>query len=133
MIIGVGNDITDIRRIENSLERFGERFINRIFSSTEQQKANRRKGNIRAYVSTYAKRFAAKEAFMKAMGTGYADGVYFKDISVVNDSHGKPDIELSGGALEAFRRVTGGKEAKLHLSMSDEYPYAFAVVIVETL
>ncbi len=133
MIIGIGNDICDIRRIEKSISRFGDRFINRIFSDAEIAKANRRKENTRNYASTFAKRFAAKEAFMKAVGTGYSHGVHFKKISVVNDKVGKPMIELSQTTKSFVENMTEGKEYKVHVTMTDDYPHAFAVVIIEVI
>lgn len=129
MIIGLGNDLVDIRRIEDSLERFGERFIAKVFTETEQATAEQRQGQARA--GAYAKRWAAKEALVKALGK---DGVGWRDIEVSNDSEGRPILTLSGGAAALLaRRIPDGMRAALHLSLSDEYPMAQAVVIVEAL
>ena len=98
MIIGIGSDLIDIRRVEKVLDRYGARFVDRCFTLTEKQKAERRRGGGRR-VDTYAKRFAAKEAMSKALGTGFSRGVYMRDIGVVNDSGGKPSFVLTGGAL----------------------------------
>ncbi len=133
MIVGLGNDICDIRRIEQSITKFGDRFINRIFSEQEIAKANKRKANFKNYAATYAKRFAAKEALMKALGTGYAKGVHFKKISIVNDISGKPTIELSGSTADFLKQKIGDKPANINVTMTDEYPYAFAVVLIEVL
>ncbi len=102
MIIGIGNDLIDIRRIERTLERFGERFIERIFTPLERQKAERRRNR----VETYAKRFAAKEACSKALGTGFRRGVYWRDLGVVNLPGGKPSMKLTGGALKRLQELT---------------------------
>lgn len=133
MIIGTGNDITDIRRIEKTLERFGERFIKRVFTDIEIAKANSRKGaGAKVIASTYAKRFAAKEAFSKALGTGFNQGVFMKDIGVVNAPSGKPTIQLSGNAQRLLVGATPrGHLAEVHLTITDEYPYAQAYVIIE--
>lgn len=129
MIIGLGNDLVDIRRIEDSLERFGERFIAKVFTEGERAKAESRAGPVRA--ATYAKRFAAKEALVKALGK---EGVGWRDIEVINDGEGRPGLALSGGAAALLaRRIPAGMRACLHLSLSDEYPLAQAVVIIEAL
>lgn len=137
MIIGIGQDTTDIRRIEKTLARFGEKFEQRVFTTTEQAKAHRRKdgGQRNGMASTYAKRFAAKEACAKALGTGFRDGVYHKDIGVVNLPSGQPTIELTGLALNHFNRMIDHKlyRPKIHVSLSDEYPYAQATVIIEAI
>ncbi len=133
MIIGLGNDICDIRRIEKTIENFGDKFIKRVFSDAEIAKADKRKANLKNYYSTYAKRFAAKEALMKALGTGYSHGVHFKKISVVNDKVGKPMIELSASTKDFLDKKTNGKPANIHVTMTDDYPYAFAVVLIEVL
>ncbi len=127
MILGIGSDITDIRRIEKSLERFKERFEQRIFTEAEQKKATSR-----AYPArTYAKRFAAKEACAKALGTGMNLGVFWRDMEVVNRTGGAPSMRLSGGALKRLQAMTPkGMEAFIHVSLSDEYPYAQAQVII---
>lgn len=133
MIFGIGNDIADIRRIEKSIKRFGDRFIHRVFSDAEIAKAERRKANFRNYAGTFAKRFAAKEALMKALGTGYSHGVHYKKISIVNDKVGKPVIKLTGSTAEFLDGIADGKKVNVHVTMTDEYPYAFAVVVVEIL
>lgn len=131
MIIGLGNDLIDIRRIESTLDRFGDRFIARIFTEKEQAKAKGRGGTGRGLASTYAKRFAAKEACAKALGTGFRRGVFWRDLGVVNLPSGKPTLELSGGALERLREITPeGMIAQVDLTMTDDYPWAEAVVII---
>lgn len=138
MILGIGNDICDIRRIEKSLARFGEVFENRVFTENEKAKARRRAGGGKnnGTASTYAKRFAAKEALGKALGTGVGagGGIYWRDISVVNLPSGKPTIELTNGALAALKHITPAKhKAVIHVSLVDEYPMAQAFVIIEAL
>jgi holo-[acyl-carrier protein] synthase len=130
MIIGIGNDIIDIRRIEKSLERFGDRFVNRVFTEVEQRKSDKRAQR----ASSYAKRFAAKEACSKALGTGLSHGVFWRDMGVVNLPSGAPTMNLTGGAAERLKRMTpAGLEVKVHLTMTDEYPYAQAIVIIESV
>ncbi len=130
MIIGIGNDLVDIRRIEKTLKTHQERFIKRCFSQSEQQQLLTRKDNQKAQF--LAKRFAAKEACVKALGSGFVDDIYLKDISVERDSAGKPSLILSGGVLEKLHEVVGGnKKPYLHLSLSDEPPYASAFVVLE--
>ncbi|OFX10420.1 MAG: holo-ACP synthase [Alphaproteobacteria bacterium RIFOXYD12_FULL_60_8] len=134
MILGLGNDLIDIRRIESTLERYGERFIERIFTEQEQAKATKRGGNPRGLASTYAKRFAAKEACAKALGTGFRRGVYWRDMGVVNLPTGKPTLELTGGALERLQAITpDGKRVQVDLTMTDDYPWAEAVVIISAI
>ncbi|WP_337995592.1 holo-ACP synthase [Oleispirillum naphthae] len=134
MILGIGNDLIDIRRIEATLERFGERFVQRIFTPAEQAKATRRKGVPRIYASTLAKRFAAKEACAKALGTGLRRGVFWRDMGVVNAPSGQPTLLLTGGAAaRAAALVPPGHAARLHLTMTDDYPWAEAVVILEAV
>ncbi|MBL8630028.1 MAG: holo-ACP synthase [Rhodospirillaceae bacterium] len=131
MILGIGNDLIDIRRIESTLERFGERFIQRIYTEEEQRKANRRKGAGNAYASTYAKRYAAKEAASKALGTGFRDGVYWRDLGVVNLPSGKPTVVMTGGAAERLKAMTPpGMDVRVDLTLTDEYPMAEALVII---
>lgn len=128
MIIGMGNDIIDIRRVERTLERFGERFILRVFTETERAKSDRR----RARAASYAKRFAAKEACSKALGTGLRQGVFWRDMGVVNLKSGKPTLALTGGAaarLEAL--MPPGHVAEIHLTITDDFPTAQAFVIIE--
>jgi holo-[acyl-carrier protein] synthase len=134
MIIGLGSDLIDIRRIEKTLARYGERFINRIFTPAEQAKAERRKGAGSAYASTYAKRYAAKEAAAKALGTGFRHGVFWRDLGVVNTPSGKPTVAMTGGAAERLKALTPpGMVAQIDLSLTDEYPMAQAVVIISAI
>jgi holo-[acyl-carrier protein] synthase len=129
MIIGIGSDILDIRRIERTIERHGERFLERIFTSAERAKAEKRTERIRA--ATYAKRFAAKEAASKALGTGFRAGVFWRDLGVVNLPSGQPTLRLTGGAAERLRAITpAGHGAVIALTMTDEFPYAQAVVVI---
>ena len=130
MIIGLGSDLVDIRRIERVLERHGERFTCRVFTETERVKAERRRGR----AATYAKRFAAKEACAKALGTGFRRGVFFRDMGVVNLPSGRPTLELTGGALAQLRRITPeGYEARIDLSLTDDYPLAQAIVVISAV
>jgi len=131
MIIGLGHDMCDIRRIEKSLERFGERFTNRVFTEVERRTADRRKQR----AATYAKRFAAKEACAKALGTGVPRrGVQWQHMGVVNLPSGKPTFALTGGAAERLAKLTPpGMTAVIHLTITDEYPYAQAQVVIEAL
>ena len=134
MIIGIGNDIVDIRRIEKTLARFGDRFIQRIYTEAEQRKAERRKGAGHGYAATYAKRYAAKEAASKALGTGFRAGVYWRDLGVVNLPSGKPTIIMTGGAAERLAAITPpGMEARVELTITDEYPMAEAIVIISAV
>ena len=134
MILGIGNDLIDIRRIEKTLARFGDRFIQRIYTEAEQRKAERRKGAGHAYAATYAKRYAAKEAASKALGTGFRDGVYWKDLGVVNLPSGKPTIVMTGGAAERLKAITPpGMEPRVDLTITDEYPMAEAMVIISAV
>ncbi len=130
MIIGLGNDMVDIRRIEKTLERYGDRFVQRLFTDIEQKKSDRRAQR----VASYAKRFAAKEACSKALGTGFHRGVFWKDMGVVNEPSGKPTLKLTGGAKLQLERITPkGHLAHIHLTITDDFPYAQAVVIIEAL
>ena len=130
MIIGLGNDIVDIRRIEKTLEKFGARFTERVFTEVEQKKSDRRAQR----ASSYAKRFAAKEACSKALGTGFSHGVFMKDLGVVNEPSGKPTLALTGGAAERLKFLTPqSMSARVHLTITDEYPYAQAIVMIEAL
>ncbi len=129
MIIGLGNDIIDIRRIEKTLARHGSRFTQRVFTEIERRKSDRRA----ARAASYAKRFAAKEACSKALGTGMSQGVFWRDMGVVNEPSGKPTLHLTNGAAARLLRMTPvGQVAKIHLTMTDEYPYAQSIVIIET-
>ncbi len=132
MILGLGSDICDIRRIERVLERHGERFIQRVFTEAERARAARRTEKLQA--ATFAKRFAAKEACAKALGTGFRGGVFHSDIGVVNLRSGQPTMRLTGGAAARLRAITPpGQAAQLALTLTDEYPYAFAQVIISAV
>ena len=135
MILGLGNDIIDVRRIEASLTRFGGRFVERIFTDIERQKSERRsEGRHHQRAASYAKRFAAKEACAKALGTGFARGVFMSDLRVVNLRGGQPTLELHGGAaLRLVQLTPAGMRARVDLTMTDEYPYAYAQVIISAL
>jgi len=129
MIIGLGSDICDIRRVEKVIAAHGDRFLKRVFTEVERTKAERRTEKIRA--GTYAKRFAAKEAAAKALGTGFRDGVFFADLGVVNLPSGQPTLRMTGGAAARLAAITPpGMRAEVALTMTDEYPYAFAQVII---
>jgi holo-[acyl-carrier protein] synthase len=131
MIIGMGSDLCNIERIANSLARYGERFENRVFTEVEIAKARRRPFTI---AGTYAKRFAAKEAFSKAVGTGFKRGVFMKDIGVVNAPSGAPTLALTGGAALRLEEMTPkGHEARIHLTLTDDHPWAQAFVIIEAI
>lgn len=130
MIVGIGSDLIDIQRIGKSVERYGDRFIKRIFTAVEQAKAARRSDPI----PTYAKRFAAKEACSKALGTGIRSGVFFCDMGVVNLPTGQPTMQLTGGALQQLERlIPKGMKPCIHLSITDDYPWAQAFVIIEAV
>ena len=130
MILGIGNDIIDIRRIEQTLERYGERFLNRVFTDTERRKSEARVGR----AASYAKRFAAKEACAKALGTGLRKGVFWRDMGVVNLRSGRPTIVLTGGAAEQLRRITPeGLEARVDVSLTDDFPLAQAIVVISAV
>ena len=128
MIIGIGNDLCDIRRIEETLEKFGERFAQRCFTPLERGRSERKAGR----AASYAKRFAAKEACAKALGTGLRRGVFWRDMGVVNLPSGRPTLVLTGGAAARLAQlVPSGHEAHIHLTLTDEYPLAMAQVIIE--
>jgi len=130
MILGIGNDLIDIRRIEKTLETFGDRFTRRIFTETERRKSDRRKQR----AASYAKRFAAKEACSKALGTGLRKGVFWRDMGVVNLPSGRPTIVLTGGAAEHLKRMTpAGHEARIDLTITDDFPLAQAIVIISAV
>jgi len=136
MILGIGNDLVDIRRIEKSLDRFGERFIARVFTDHERRKAEARagRGSGGQRSATYAKRFAAKEACAKALGTGFRDGVFWRDMGVVTLPGGQPAMELTGGALARLKAITPpGMVARIHVSLTDEPPLAQAFVIISAV
>ena len=129
MIIGLGSDLCNIERIQNSLDRFGTRFTDRVFTDVENAKAARRP---HTQAGTYAKRFAAKEAFSKAVGTGFKAGVFMKDIGVVNAPSGAPTLALAGGAAARLAQLTPeGHVVKIHLTLTDDHPWAQAFVILE--
>ncbi len=131
MILGIGNDLIDIRRIEKSLERFGDRFTNRVFTELEQAKSDRRAQR----AASYAKRFAAKEACAKALGTGVPrKGVHWRDLGVVNLPSGKPTMALTGGAAERLRELTPkGMTVQVDLTITDDFPLAQAIVIISAV
>jgi holo-[acyl-carrier protein] synthase len=129
MIIGIGADLCDIRRVEKVMGRFGDRFLARVFTDTERAKAAKRTESLRA--ATFAKRFAAKEACSKALGTGFSQGVFHSDMGVVNLRSGAPTLALTNGALARLAAITpAGMVAEIALTMTDEPPYAFAQVII---
>ena len=130
MIIGIGNDIIDIRRVEKTLDRYGERFIGRIFTEVEVKKSERR----RQRAASYAKRFAAKEACAKALGTGMSAGVFWRDMGVVNLPSGKPTMALTGGAAERLKRLMpAGHRPEIHVTITDDFPLAQAFVVIEAV
>ncbi len=130
MIIGIGADLSDIRRIDATLARFGDRFITRIFTAVERSRSERRPDR----AASYAKRFAAKEACAKALGTGMRRGVFWKDMGVVNAPGGRPTMVLTGGAATRLEQLTpGGHRASIHLTLTDDHPYAQAFVVIEAI
>jgi len=127
MMLGLGNDMIDIRRIEATIARFGDRFLDRVFTPIERAKSDRRANR----AASYAKRFAAKEACAKALGTGLRGGVHWRDMGVVNLASGRPTLRLTGGALARLQSLTPpGHEARIDLTLSDDFPWAQAIVIV---
>ena len=129
MIIGIGSDLCDIRRIERALARFGDRFLQRVFTATERARAARR--HPRVQPGTFAKRFAAKEACAKALGTGFSQGVFHSDMGVVNLPTGQPTLQLTGGAAQRLQALTPpGHISRIHLTLTDEHPYALAQVTI---
>jgi holo-[acyl-carrier protein] synthase len=127
MILGLGNDTIDIRRIAATIERFGDRFLDRVFTPAERARSDRRKNRS----ASYAKRFAAKEACSKALGTGFRKGVFWRDLGVLNERSGKPTMVLTGGAAEHLARMTPpGMRAQINLSLTDDFPTAQAIVII---
>lgn len=130
MILGLGNDIVDIRRIEETLEKYGDRFVERIFTDIERRKSDGRATR----AASYAKRFAAKEACSKALGTGFRRGVYWRDMGVVNEPSGRPTMVLSGGALKQLERITPANcRTVIHLTITDDFPYAQAIVLISAM
>jgi holo-[acyl-carrier protein] synthase len=130
VIIGLGSDLIDIRRVDKTLERYGERFLNRVFTDIERKKSDRRA----ARAASYAKRFAAKEACAKALGTGLRKGVFWRDMGVVNLPGGQPTMQLTGGALLRLQSITpAGLTPRIHLTITDDYPLAQAFVVIEAV
>jgi len=130
VIVGLGSDLMDIRRIQDSLDRFGERFTNRVFTDVERARSERKPDR----AASYAKRFAAKEACSKALGTGISRGVYWRDMGVVNMRSGRPTMALTGGAAERLAElVPPGHEPVIHITLTDDHPMAMAVVIIEAV
>lgn len=130
MIIGLGSDLIDIRRVEKTLERFGDRFVARCFTAVEQRKSDRRANR----AASYAKRFAAKEACSKALGTGFRRGVYWRDLGVVNLPSGKPTMALTGGAQKRLQEmIPAGMEAQIDLTITDDHPLAQAIVVISAV
>jgi len=130
MIIGIGSDMIDIRRIEQTINRYGDRFLNRIFTATERAKSDRRS----ARAASYAKRFAAKEACAKALGTGLSRGVFWRDMGVVNMASGQPTMKLTGGAAERLKELTpANHDAQIHITLTDDYPLAHAFVMISAV
>ena len=134
MIIGIGSDITNISRFERSIKAYGVRLIDRALGEKEKAELEQKEFiSPQEYAASVAKRFAAKEACSKALGTGFRNGIYLSQIQTVHNKNGKPEIVLSGKALEQFQKLCGGKIGGIHLSISDDYPWAQAVVIIEQL
>ena len=130
MIIGLGNDIIDIRRVERTIKRYGERFLSRVFTEIERRKSDNRAER----AASYAKRFAAKEACAKALGTGFRQGVFWRDMGVVNLPSGRPTLQLTGGAARALEQLTPeGHEVRIDLSITDDFPTAQAIVIISAV
>jgi len=130
LILGIGNDIIDIRRIERTLEKFGDRFVDRVFTEVERRKSDRRANR----AASYAKRFAAKEACSKALGTGFRNGVFWRDLGVVNLPSGKPTLLLTGGAADRLKEITpSGMRAQIDLTLTDDFPQAQAIVIISAV
>ena len=134
MIIGIGSDLIDITRVAKVIERHGDRFLDRVFTEAERARAERRAKNHKMVVATYAKRFAAKEAMSKALGTGIRQGVWWRDMGVVNLPGGKPSMKLTGGALVRLQKLTPpGFEPQIDLSITDDWPLAQAFVIISAV
>lgn len=132
MIVGIGSDITNIFRFERSIAAYGERLIDRALGASEREEiAARQFVSPREYAASVAKRFAAKEACSKALGTGFRNGIYLRDIQTVHNAAGKPELVLSGGALQRLQKLSGGKNVNIQLTISDDYPLAQAFVVIE--
>ncbi|MGE0117222.1 MAG: holo-ACP synthase [Dongiaceae bacterium] len=130
MILGIGSDVIDIRRVERTLERYGRRFVDRIFTEIEQRKSDGRRNR----AASYAKRFAAKEACSKALGTGFRNGVFWRDLGVVNLPSGKPTLALTGGAAQRLAEMTPpGMRPQIDLTITDDFPQAQAIVIISAV
>jgi holo-[acyl-carrier protein] synthase len=130
MILGLGSDLVDIRRIEKTLQRFGDRFVQRIFTEEERRRSDRRADR----AASYARRFAAKEACAKALGTGLRQGVFWRDMGVVSRRTGQPTLRLTGGAAERLQRMTPkGRQAQIDVTLTDDYPMAQAIVIISAI
>lgn len=134
MIAGIGSDLANIERIGRALEKFGDRFVGKTFSVAEQAEINRRKKlSEREYACAAAKRFAAKEACSKALGTGFREGIFLKNIEVTHLPSGKPELRLTGGAKKQLEKLSGGRNAHVLVTMTDDYPWAQAFVIIEII
>ena len=134
MILGLGSDLIDIRRVERTIARHGERFLARVFTDIERAKSERRAGTAVGRAASYAKRFAAKEACAKALGTGLNQGVFWRDMGVVNLPGGKPTLKLTGGALKRLEKITPpGHRAQIDLTITDDFPLAQAIVIISAV
>jgi holo-[acyl-carrier protein] synthase len=134
MILGLGNDLIDIRRIEKTIADHGERFLSRVYTEIERAKSERRAGTPVGRAASYAKRFAAKEACAKALGTGLNQGVYWRDMGVINLPSGKPTMALTGGALKRLEKITPpGHRAQIDLTITDDFPLAQAIVIISAV
>ncbi|KAF0138619.1 MAG: Holo-acyl-carrier protein synthase [Rhodospirillaceae bacterium] len=134
MIIGLGADLIDIRRIERAMVRFGDRFLARFFTTAERKRAEKSRADLHTHAAVYAKRFAAKEACAKALGTGFTAGVVGRDIGVVNDASGRPVLHLTGRAAHRLATlVPPGQVARINVTLSDDYPFAKAVVIISAV
>ena len=134
MILGLGNDLIDIRRIEKTIQKHGDRFLDRIYTDIERAKSDRRSGTAFGRAASYAKRFAAKEACAKALGTGLNQGVFWRDMGVVNLPGGKPTMALTGGALKRLEKIIPpGHRAQIDLTITDDFPLAQAIVIISAV
>ena len=134
MIVGIGCDLANINRFEKALAKFGGRFVNRAFSEREKAElARRERLSPKEHACAAAKRFAAKEACTKALGTGFRDGIFMRDIEIVHQPSGKPELYLQNGARRRLEEICGGAAFKIHVSMTDDYPWAQAFVIIEII
>ena len=134
MIVGIGCDLANINRLEDTLKQFGSRFLDRAFSEPEKAEiARRKKLSPREYACAAAKRFAAKEACTKALGTGFRDGVFMKDIEIVHQPSGKPEMRLYNGAKKKLDEICQNRQAQVHVTMTDDYPWAQAFVVIEII